>query len=579
MTRDTQSRFTDLFAEPIDHLLCPIKGYSDKPLVCLTDSIKPISNLFNGIEDNVYVALHNCQNPLDGLTIDESAAIHLYTMQFDGGPSLFSLLNEVLRSEDREKLKPWFLYLKLFLTGLYKLPSQGKTLWRGMKNVDLSEKYQMGTRFVWWGVSSCTTHIQVLESDEFLGKTGARTIFSIECLNGKSVTNHSYYKNKEKEMILMPGSYFEVIGQLNPVSDLYIIQMKEILSPIMFVKPPFSKPIHIDIPVMNSKSNVLSLLFTRMRLRGTIPELDGLSSINSIGNFSKGDFRLTVAGGNGWGKKLNQLSDPQGIFIDHEQTIYIADCWNHRILGWSENSKQGFVVAGGFGKGNGMNQLNCPTDVLIDRNNDSLVISDWGNQRIVRWACRDSNRGQVIISDIHCSRLTMDKHGNLYVSDWKTNEVKRWKKGEKHVTVVAGGNGNGNDLNQLNNPTFIYVDENDSLYVSDSKNHRVVQWNVDAKEGFVVAGGNGQGNGLEQLSEPQGVVVDRMGRIYVADSYNHRIMCWDKEDKQGRIVFGGQGQGERLNQLHYPRGLALNKQGYIYVVDCGNHRVQHFQIE
>ena len=93
------SRFTDLRDEPVDRLLSPIRGYEDKPLVSLAETVKPISGFFNSIQDYVYVALHNCQNPTDGLTQEESAAIHLYTMQFDDGPSLYLLLNKSYHHE------------------------------------------------------------------------------------------------------------------------------------------------------------------------------------------------------------------------------------------------------------------------------------------------------------------------------------------------------------------------------------------------------------------------------------------------------------------------------------------------
>jgi NAD:arginine ADP-ribosyltransferase len=255
MQSGENSRFSDLCDEPVDHLLSPIKGYQDKPLVSLTDAIKPVSVCFKEIEDNVFVALHNCQNPADGLDQQESASIHLYTMQFDDGPSLYLLLNQSLRAENRDQLKPWFLFLKLFLTSLYKLPSQCKTVWRGVRDVDLSSTYKKGTKFAWWGVSSCTTDIEVLESDEFLGKHGLRTIFSIECINGKSIGNHSYFKNTEKEIILMPGSYFEVIGQLNPAPELHFIQLKEISPPITLVKPPFSTSTNINPCPVVSESN------------------------------------------------------------------------------------------------------------------------------------------------------------------------------------------------------------------------------------------------------------------------------------------------------------------------------------
>jgi hypothetical protein len=205
----------------------------------LNETIKPISKLFNRIEDYVFIALYNCQNPVDGLDQQESASIHLYTIQFSGGPSLYKLLNQSLRTENRDELKPWFLFLKLFFIALYKLPSQNKIVWRGIKNIDLSSKYKRGTKFAWWGVSSCNTNIEILESNTFLGKTGERTIFSIECFNGKSIINHSYFKKTEDEVILMPGSYFEVIGQVNPAPQLHIIQLKQITPPITFLESPF----------------------------------------------------------------------------------------------------------------------------------------------------------------------------------------------------------------------------------------------------------------------------------------------------------------------------------------------------
>ncbi|CAF3064771.1 unnamed protein product [Rotaria sp. Silwood2] len=212
------------------------------PLVSLEKALEPISHFFNGILENAWVAKENCQQSLEGLTQDESASIHLYTMQFDGGPSLFYVLNRTLRAENRQDLQPWFSFLKLFLTALHKLPSHAQTVWRGVRDVDLSSKYPKGKKVAWWGVSSCTTNVEVLKNEQFLGNTGIRTIFSIECQNGKAISRHSYFSDTEDEVILMPGSYFEVIGQLNPAAGLYVIQLREINPPFPLVKPPFDKP-------------------------------------------------------------------------------------------------------------------------------------------------------------------------------------------------------------------------------------------------------------------------------------------------------------------------------------------------
>ncbi|CAF1398720.1 unnamed protein product, partial [Rotaria sordida] len=271
-----KTRFTDLYNEPVDHLLSPIKGYQDKPLVSLMEAIEPVSKVFNEIEDNVLVALHNCQSPADGLNQQESASIHLYTMEFDSGLSLYVVLNESLRAENRGDLKPWFSYLKLFLTALHKLPSQSRRVWRGIRDVDLSSKYKTGTKFAWWGVSSCTADMQLLESEKFLGKHGQRTLFSIECINGKSVSAHSYFKNTENEIILMPGSYFEVLGQLNPAPELHIIELKEITPPMTLVKPPFSKSDEQKPSMVVNEPNTLS--------QSTSIEMTPMQPVNIVTN-------------------------------------------------------------------------------------------------------------------------------------------------------------------------------------------------------------------------------------------------------------------------------------------------------
>ncbi|CAF4955386.1 unnamed protein product, partial [Rotaria socialis] len=98
----------------------------------------------------------------------------------------------------------------------------------------------------------------------------------------------------------------------------------------------------------------------------------------------------------------------------------------------------------------------------------------------------------------------MDEQRYLYVSDVVKHEVRRYQLGEKNGTVVAGGNGQGDGLNQLNEPGYLFVDRDHSVYVSDDRNPRVMKWVEGAKEGIVVAGGQGEGNALTQLYHPNG---------------------------------------------------------------------------
>ncbi|CAF4353303.1 unnamed protein product, partial [Adineta steineri] len=103
----------------------------------------------------------------------------------------------------------------------------------------------------------------------------------------------------------------------------------------------------------------------------------------------------------------------------------------------------------------------------------------------------------------------------------------------------------------------------------------VMKWRKDAKEGTIVAGGNGQGRNLNQLHYPEGLFVDDLGQIYVADCWNHRVMHWCEGKEEGEIVVGGNGEG---NQLNHPSGLYFDDERNLYVADRDNHRIQKFEI-
>ena len=237
--------------------------------------------------------------------------------------------------------------------------------------------------------------------------------------------------------------------------------------------------------------------------------------------------RVTVAGGNGCGNALNQLNYPWGLDIDDDnQSIVIADWGNDRIVEWKMGACHGKVIAAGRDEGNRFDQLYRPIDVVIDKETNSLFIADYGNRRVLRWSRRqEKTHGEVIIDNINCWGLAIDHQRYLYVSDWNNDEVRRYTIGDKNGIVVAGGNREGNQLNQLNEPTFLFVDEEQAVYVSCNGNHRVVKWNGGTNQGIVVA--EGQGNALTQLSHPNGLFVDTSSTIYVANARNDRVKCSD----------------------------------------------------
>ena len=258
--------------------------------------------------------------------------------------------------------------------------------------------------------------------------------------------------------------------------------------------------------------------------------------------------------------------------FDRHGNLFVADWNNHRII--NVTTKQ--IVAGGFGKGGAPNQLDGPRDVVYDRITNSFIIADRGNQRVVRWS---NGNSEILIQNIDCWGLALDKDGSLYITDTERCEVRCYTKTDRNGFKAIGGNDQGTQLNQLRFPTYILIDDDYSIYVSDSLNHRVMKWPLEAKQGIVVAGGHGQGHSLRQLSYCQGIAVDRFGDVYVADGYNHRVVRWTEYADEGTLVVGGNGKGEQANQLSCPRGLTFGDLGSLYVADGQNHRIQKFIIE
>ena len=236
---------------------------------------------------------------------------------------------------------------------------------------------------------------------------------------------------------------------------------------------------------------------------------------------------VRTAGGNGPGNAANQLNLPGGFDIDDDnQSIVIADRWNDRIVEWKIGASNGKVIVGGQGQGNRFDQLYGPTDVLIDKETNSLFIADRLNRRVLRWSPRqDTTQGEVIVDNIDCIGLAIDHRRYLYVSDTAKNEVRRYTIGDRNGIVVAGGNKRGNQFNQLNYPTYLFVDEEQAVYVSDRYNHLVMKWNKGTNEGIAVAGGRGDGSALTQLSSPRGLFIDTSGTLYVVDAWNDRVKC------------------------------------------------------
>ena len=221
-------RFSDIAGEPL-RKLPPIRGFENEPLVSLEEATKPLVGVVQEIEHMLDIVQDHNSKPKNGLSKDESCSITLYSLEWNPPEKCFYfILNETLRAPNRQTLlRPWFLFLRLFFTGLSKLPSTGhRIIYRGVK-MDLRNQYKEGERIVWWGFSSCTKTLDVLENEKLVGTSGTRTLFNIESDTGKDICQHSFFE-KEDEILLLPGREFEVLSSLSMGNKLTIIHLKEV---------------------------------------------------------------------------------------------------------------------------------------------------------------------------------------------------------------------------------------------------------------------------------------------------------------------------------------------------------------
>jgi sugar lactone lactonase YvrE len=91
-----------------------------------------------------------------------------------------------------------------------------------------------------------------------------------------------------------------------------------------------------------------------------------------------------MAGGNGQGNNLTQLSSPSGVIVDPLGQIYVADWDNDRVMRWCKGAKEGTIVVGGNGRGEQTNQFHGPAGLSFDRQGN-LYVTDFSNHRIQKF--------------------------------------------------------------------------------------------------------------------------------------------------------------------------------------------------
>jgi len=239
---------------------------------------------------------------------------------------------------------------------------------------------------------------------------------------------------------------------------------------------------------------------------------------------------------------------PLGISID-AQTFYVTDAGNSNRIRKVTEGVSTLAGAGTANLQNGMGadaHFNAPDGITIDLEG-TLYVADSGNNCIRKVRpdglvstfvgngtpgfadgtadiARFSHPGGVAIDD---------RTGTLYVADTGNNRIR--KVTPEGVVTTLAGSGAADFLDGpraqagFNSPRGMVVDKrNDCLYVADGNNNRI---RMVTPNGVVstLAGGGVSGGYIDAIGDnarfhfPLGIAMDAQGTLYVTDKNNHRI--------------------------------------------------------
>ncbi|HEY1718922.1 MAG TPA: hypothetical protein VGH42_11615 [Verrucomicrobiae bacterium] len=265
-------------------------------------------------------------------------------------------------------------------------------------------------------------------------------------------------------------------------------------------------------------------------------------------------------GGDGGQATNASINYPYGVAFDAIGSMFIADNGNNRIRKVDTNGI--ITTVAGIGAGNGAQNIS----------------GDGGSatNAVVSWPWD----------------VTADAQGNYYIADYG-NRLIRKVDTNGIITTVAGngtygysGDGGAATNATMTSPHRILVDATGNLFISDYSNNRIrkVDTNgiITTVAGNGTAGYSGDGGAATNaaLHWPYGVAEDMAGNLFIADSQNNVIR---KVDTNGIITtevgtgtqgFSGDGGAPTNAMLNNVYGVAVSAAGNLFIADYGNARVR-----
>jgi hypothetical protein len=121
-------------------------------------------------------------------------------------------------------------------------------------------------------------------------------------------------------------------------------------------------------------------------------------SNHRIQRFPQGIYTgTTVAGFNlAAGSSRSELYNPTAISVTPNQTMFILDRDNYRVLKWQVGDTLGYVIAGGRGAGALFTQITTSYGLFVDTRYN-VYVSEYSNYRVTLWSAGNTTAGRLVI--------------------------------------------------------------------------------------------------------------------------------------------------------------------------------------
>jgi hypothetical protein len=350
-------------------------------------------------------------------------------------------------------------------------------------------------------------------------------------------------------------------------------------------------------------------LFIADSSNNRIRKVDTNGVISTVaGNGTIPNFLNPQVGDNGAATNA-EIYNPEGICLDTNGNLFIADTFDQRIRKVATNGIITTVAGsgtGGYGGDNGSAtsgtaKINNPTGVVVDSTNN-LYIADSGNHRIRKVSASglittvagtgtagySGDGGAATSAKINTPfGVALDAAHNLFIVDYGNFCIRKIT--NNIITTVAGNGTNGyagdGGLSTNANLSFLQnvsVDKSGNLFIADAGNNRIRKAGTNGIITTVTGRNLNDGDFATNatLYHAYGTAFDAVGNLYIADGGNNRIRKVDTNGVistvagSGTPAFSGDGGAATNASLNEPFNIALDAWGNLFIPDFNNYRIR-----